>query len=102
MCISMLRSRWLVLVLVSLLPACAISSKRSASAPTPPVADCERGTIVRPIPPLPTSFIDAVGYLSNEASDWIADVLGIIERERKVDLAEAKCYERLRESGAIR
>ena len=99
---SPLRSRFLVLVLASLLPACATNSNHSVRAPTPPVVDCEQGTIVRPIPPLPASFVDAVGYLSNEASDWIADVLGIVEQERATDRAESECYRRLRKTGVIR
>lgn len=46
--------------------------------------------------------MDAVGQLSPEAADWIADVLGIVAAERAVDREEEACYRRLIEAGVIR
>jgi hypothetical protein len=51
---------------------------------------------------MPARWVDAHGRLSPEASEWIADVFGIIKAERGIDLEEAACYERLRKAGVIR
>lgn len=75
--------------------------KPSATKPTPPVIDCEQGTVSRPVPPLPVRFVDAVGQLSPEAATWIADVLGIVRVERETDQLEADCYARHRKAGVI-
>lgn len=51
---------------------------------------------------MPASWVDALGQLSQEASEWIADVFGLVEAEREVDLQEAACYQRMRDAGVIR
>lgn len=52
-------------------------------------------------PPAADGWVDSFGRLSREAATWIADLLGVVEKERALRAREHQCLDEHEKRGLI-
>ena len=74
--------------------------KPPSVGPTP-VRCKQPATAPVPAPPAADGWVDSFGRLSQEAATWIADLLGVVEKERALRAHEHRCLDEHEKRGLI-